>query len=108
MGIVCRLLTSIGQSPLFLLGLFFLTLAATHIFSVFSNNSNRFRLLSQWDDKEEELFKKICGRVAQGHVGILRLIHTLGEYRNNAPKKVSICKKISIKNITFWIVRLIM
>ena len=91
---------------MFLLGLFFLTLAATHIFSVFSNNNNRFRLLSQWDDREEELFKKICGRVAQGHGGILRLVHTLGEYRNNVPKKVSIRKiSFSILLSLFGIVR---
>ena len=81
---------TIGESPLFLLGLFFLTLSATHIFSVLSNTTNRFKLLSRWDENEAELFKKICRRVAQAHVGILRMNHTLQEYRKNDPKKASI------------------
>ena len=79
---------TIGQSPMFLLGLFFLTLSATHVFSVLSNTTTRVRLLSQWNETEEELFKKICGRVAQAHVGILRMFQMLQEYRNNDPKKV--------------------
>ena len=49
---------TVGQSPMFLLGLFFLTLSATHVFSVLSNTTSQFRLLSQWNNKDEELLKR--------------------------------------------------
>lgn len=77
-----------GQSPVFLIGLFFLALAATHIFCVHSNTSNHIRILSKWDESEEEVFMKICGRVAQAHVGILRMINTLQKLRNDDSKRV--------------------
>ncbi len=75
---------TVGQSPMFLLGLFFLTLSATHVFSVLSNTTSQFRLLSQWNDKDEELFKKIWNndpkKVSTGIVLSITLIDTDGSF----------------------------
>ena len=98
-----RLLMAISLSYLILFGLMLLTLSASHAFSVTSERTNRFKLIPQWGDSEEQDFVKICRRASQIHMSVTHLISVIFYLRGKEPKKVIIIK-ITFLNLTMFFI----
>ena len=97
---------AISLSYLILFGLMLLTLSASHAFSVTSERTNRFKLIPQWGDSEEQDFVKICRRASQIHMSVTHLISMIFYLRGKEPKKfygIGILVTIVLSNVGHFV-----